>query len=187
MAAPRKLFTDRSANGWIPHNDDLHGVIGKRFGDAGLHDMLVESGVVGPAAISTVVSGKHYNRAVRSHLVVVEALLRLLWRRFESWLAESQVAGNLLVSEEMQRLLTQLRQENFSLEKLQSLKNRLEFKALLQVFTMFCEGRPSSTAQFWLSYINMVQLLTNYIRSLRLADWNLYLACIRRMLPWVFA
>ena len=36
-------------------------VLGKRFGDAGLHDILVESGIVGTSAVHGVLSGKHYN------------------------------------------------------------------------------------------------------------------------------
>ena len=41
--------------------------IGKRFGDAGLADVLVESGIV--ASGSGVIEGRHYNRAVRTHKV----------------------------------------------------------------------------------------------------------------------
>ena len=163
------------------------GVIGKRFGDAGLHDIMVESGVVGPAAIATTLSGKHYNRGIRSHLLVMEALLRLLWRKFESWLSELQGDGASLVSENLRQLLDNLRQGSFSPQQFGELQERLEFKALLRVFTIFCEALPSPTARFWLSYIDMVQLLMNYIRSLRLADWKVYLWCIRQMLPWVFA
>ena len=53
-------------------------VIGKRFGDGGLHDVLVESGIVGPNAVSGVLLGKHYNRAraLRCHKTILEALFR---------------------------------------------------------------------------------------------------------------
>lgn len=43
--------------------------IGKRFGDAGLADILIESGVVGSGSVAGVLEGKHYNRAVRMHKV----------------------------------------------------------------------------------------------------------------------
>ena len=51
-------------------------LIGKRFGDAGLKDLLIEAGVVGPNTIAGVVSCKHYNRAIRASKVAYEALLR---------------------------------------------------------------------------------------------------------------
>ena len=50
-------------------------VIGKRFTDSGLESILVESGVVGPSAVHGVMSGKHYNRALRCHKIVMEALI----------------------------------------------------------------------------------------------------------------
>ena len=43
--------------------------IGKRFGDAGLADVLVESGIVGSGSVAGVIEGRHYNRAVRTHKV----------------------------------------------------------------------------------------------------------------------
>ena len=43
--------------------------IGKRFGEAGLVDILVESGIVGSGSVAGVLEGRHYNRAVRMHKV----------------------------------------------------------------------------------------------------------------------
>ena len=61
-------------------------VIGKRFGDAGLRDLSVESGLIADASIVGVMNGKEYNRAIRLHKLMYEALLRLDWRGFEAWL-----------------------------------------------------------------------------------------------------
>ena len=49
-------------------------VIGKHFTNSGLESILVGSGVVGPSAVHGVMSGKHYNRALRCHQIVMEAL-----------------------------------------------------------------------------------------------------------------
>lgn len=43
--------------------------IGKRFGDAGLVDILMESGIVCPGSIAGVLEGRHYNRAFHTHKV----------------------------------------------------------------------------------------------------------------------
>ena len=43
--------------------------IDKRFGDASLADVLVESGIVGSGSVAGVIEGRHYNRAVRTHKV----------------------------------------------------------------------------------------------------------------------
>ena len=50
------------------------GCIGKHFGDAGLQDVLIESEVVATGSLNGVISGKHYNRAVRSNKLMSDAL-----------------------------------------------------------------------------------------------------------------
>ena len=63
-------------------------VIGKRFGDAELRDLSVESGVIADCSIAGVLDGKKYNRAIRLHKLVYEAPLRLAWSGFEAWLGD---------------------------------------------------------------------------------------------------
>ena len=43
--------------------------IGKRFGDAGLGDVVTESEIVGSGSVAAVLEGRHYNRALRTHKV----------------------------------------------------------------------------------------------------------------------
>ena len=43
--------------------------IGKQFGDAGLPDVLMESGIVASGSVAGVIEGHHYNRAVCTHKV----------------------------------------------------------------------------------------------------------------------
>jgi hypothetical protein len=61
-------------------------VLGKRFGDAGLKDILVESEVVACGSMNALLDGKHYNRAIRAHKLIMEAMLRLKWEYFLTWL-----------------------------------------------------------------------------------------------------
>ena len=46
------------------------GVIGKRFQDGGLRDILIESNIAAEGSIHGVLSGKHYNRSIRSVKIV---------------------------------------------------------------------------------------------------------------------
>ena len=66
------------------------GIIGARFADAGLEDLLIESEVIAQGCITGVFEGKHYNRAVRAHKIVMEALWRLQWKSFGNWLREKE-------------------------------------------------------------------------------------------------
>ena len=45
----------------------------------------------------------------------------------------------------------------------------------------------SLMAQLWSSFIDMVHLLLQFIRSIREGNWKLHLDCIASMLPWMFA
>ena len=61
-------------------------VIGKRFGDAGLRDLIVESNLLGESSVDQMLKGKHYNNAVRVFKYIYEAIKRLLIENFEKWI-----------------------------------------------------------------------------------------------------
>ena len=42
-------------------------------------------------------------------------------------------------------------------------------------------------AKFWESFLNMVQILLDYIKSTRNGNWDLYISSMERMLPWFHA
>ena len=48
--------------------------IGKCFQDSGLEDILIESDIVAPGSMNGVMSGRHYNRSVRAHKLMFDAL-----------------------------------------------------------------------------------------------------------------
>ena len=65
----------------------LLSIIGKRFGQAGLLDLIIESGVIdGEGTASAILNGKAYNRAVRFHKLLFEAMMRLIWEEFLEWI-----------------------------------------------------------------------------------------------------
>lgn len=48
--------------------------IGKIFADAGFQDIMIESNVVAAGSIDGVITGHHYNRSIRAHKLLMEAL-----------------------------------------------------------------------------------------------------------------
>lgn len=58
------------------------GIIGKRFLDAGLRDLAVESEVIAEGSVDRVLNGQLYNRGVRLHKLLYEAVKRLAWKGF---------------------------------------------------------------------------------------------------------
>ena len=66
---------------------NLLSIIGKRFQDAGLRDLCVESGVIAEGSVAAgVMDGLKYNHAIRLHKFVYEALVGLSWKGFLPWL-----------------------------------------------------------------------------------------------------
>ena len=45
----------------------------------------------------------------------------------------------------------------------------------------------SDLSKFWLSYLELCELLLNLIFATRPGNWKLYLACIEEVIPWTFA
>ena len=56
-------------------------VIGKRFADAGLRDIVIEANLLGESSIDQMLKGKHYNNAVR--------ILKYLYKAFERLMIDS--------------------------------------------------------------------------------------------------
>lgn len=158
-------------------------VIGKRFGDAGLRDLLIESRIIGSGSVNGVLGGKHYNRALRTHKIILEALMRLNWQAFVQSNKESLRRPQMLAVE---KALYNVRKGLTSIE-IQTLYDAPEVKDLQRSLEEFNQSSSSKMSEFWQSYIQMVALLLRFIRATREGDWNLHLACIKDMLPWMFA
>ena len=76
--------------------------IGKRFGDAGLQDVLIESGVVASGSVTGVLNGHHYNRSIRSLKLFCEALQKLRWQSFLKTLTKEENEKALELVHDMQ-------------------------------------------------------------------------------------
>ena len=112
-------------------------VLGKRFADAGLRDLLVESGVIASGSVAAVLDGKHYNRGIRAHKIVWEAMSRLRWRQFESFLTNDG-AGCPVDFEKLTAELQNARTEN-SKETFLAVRDSPEMKSLLAAYAGFIE------------------------------------------------
>lgn len=156
-------------------------VIGKRFRDAGLQDIFIESGVVAQNSVNQVVTGHHYNRSLRAHKLVCEALQRI---RFKIFLDEENVIDSKIVESAIEEFCN-----GFSLEHFEMLLCNDQVKNLLLHYKEFIifKSRNNPTFELWSSYIEMVQLLLTFIRATREGNWELHLSAIKSMLPWFFA
>ena len=121
-------------------------IMGKRFADAGLADLLIESGVLGPLTVCSVLSHKHYNRGVHAHKAAMEALFRTLWQKFEVWLNEHDKEAKTCT--DFSILLDILCKGNFKPIIFKELLHCPGFMAWHKAFYHFCSTLQSSLAKF---------------------------------------
>ena len=163
-------------------------IIGKRFQDAGLRDLCTESGVIAEGSIDGVMDGHKYNRAVRLHKLMYEALMRLAWKGFLSWM-EATHMNDMIHLDETLMIIDGLGNE-VSQTSLNTVLENKSCARILEWFKAYCEFLRSGNGNlsaFWMSYLDMVEILLGLIRASREGDWMLHMASIRAMIPWCFA
>ncbi|XP_028411727.1 uncharacterized protein LOC114534480 [Dendronephthya gigantea] len=155
--------------------------ISKIFKDAGLQDIMIESEVVAPGSLKGVLTGKHYNRSIRAHKIIFEAMERLRLQAFEKSLTTTEK----VLLESINRIMEDDPERDNFLD-ISSGNNVTEAKMMYDLFVQKrCEENPLFS--FWSHYIEMVQLLLLYIRATRTTDWSLHLSSLKSMIPWFFA
>ena len=167
---------------------NLLSIIGKRFADAGLRDLAVESGAIAEGSIAAVLEGRQYNRGVRLHKLVYEALLRLAWKSFNSWLEQHHTEDMELMSN-ITKYLEDL-QKNPSSINFETVLQHPACNHVLQLFTDYMDRlrhESGDLAAFWMTYIDLVEILLGLIRASREGNWLLHLHSIKSLIPWCFA
>ena len=159
----------------------LLGVMGMRFGDASLREIAIQSGAVAEGSIEKVLEGKNYNRAVRRQKIVCEALSRTLLDKFEASLPENVMD----VSEQKNTVIENLKL-NLSQEEYQKVVASSEFKnwkELLMAHISDIRNKGSDLEKFWHTYLDLCELLQNNVFATRSGNWELYLSCIKEVIP----
>ena len=142
---------------------------------------MIESEIVAPGSVKGVLSGKHYNRSVRVHKLIYEAMQRMRFEAFEKSLASS--ASNQFDSVGISVL------EDSERESFTEICTSKQVNDAKRAYDTFVEKRSEENPTFalWSKYIDMVQLLLLYIRATRTSNWKLHLSSLRSMIPWFFA
>ena len=155
-------------------------LLGKKYDGSGVEDLLIE---YGRSTASMLLKGKSYNRAVRGHKLLMEALFRLQWKSFIKQNSSREM--NAMNEETVIANIEELRADvQESLERTMD-----EMVTVEQQFSLFKkEARTKSDMfAFWDDYIMMVQLLLQFIRAERIGDWALHLSSTAVMVPHFFA
>lgn len=157
------------------------GTIGKMIGDAGINELLVDANMYSEATVGAILKGKNYNRSIRAHKLLREALGICEWREY---INSGDIDENSTKALYEQAAIVSRNcsdQSNHLKESYDQMVNQVY--AEWGKFTEFRKKleERSHLAKFWLNYMNAVDLLLTFIRAERLRDWKLHLECVKEM------
>ncbi|KAI0222427.1 Phospholipid-transporting ATPase ABCA1 [Lamellibrachia satsuma] len=138
----------------------------------------VESSSEADGSVSGVMDGRKYNRAVRLHKLVYEALIRLAWKRFLSWL-QANHTDDVIDMDETLKTISNLCKDvsQVSLKQvLQNVSSDVPTSCICLKSTLnSCELENGSVLTFWLSYLGIVEILLGVLQASREGHWVLHI------------
>ena len=154
----------------------IFGTLGKLLRGSGFSEIVIEANICASGSLERVLSGKHYNRALRVHKIVMEALERLLLRMFEE-----REDKSLDVS-----LLESLTNEA-SDANLQGVLASDQFLEYFERYQAFKEdvrrGDLGKTARFWIQYIDILQQILMLIKATKENDLESHIGLLHDLCP----
>ena len=115
---------------------------------------------------------------MRLHKLTYEALMRLLVKKFE-------LSVKLVMTPDLEQLKLDPNEEEVT--KVLHNDAFLEWEKQLNAYVNEIKKSGTDLARFWLTYIDLCELLLNLIYATRTGSWNLYLVCIEEVINWAFA
>ena len=167
--------------------ENFMGCIGHLMKNSGIEDIMVYSEMLKRGTANKVISGKDYYKMVRSHSLIAEAMVGLLWKAFEDWLnleTEEELLSS--INNHLHLLSDTLHIKDSAASRQHLVEVKAALSALLPVWDQFI-GTLGATAKYWLLYIDMVMILKRYIRSERAGLWLSHLDEVQNMLPYIVA
>lgn len=143
----------------------------KRFDGSGLQEWLVESGVIESGSCDQALRGKHYKRGMRVYKLAYESMMRkLIMDKKDSFSPDLQYKISCL-------------SEAPDGETLKNIETNTEFISFVESLST----QDSEMANYWTSFLEMVEILLMHNDSLRSQCWENYCNSLRLMQPWLAA
>ena len=125
----------------------------------------MESGVIADRSAAGVLEGRSYKLPIWFHKIMFEALNRLAWNGFQLWIEEHHKAKKPHVNELMKGL-KQLIDSTCEPKFKFVMKSHL-FQEVSHLFLSYSHHLRQSNGKFWMSYVDMIEVLLGLIRANR--------------------
>ena len=150
----------------------------RRVKGSGLEDLAVAAGIVEAGSVDQALKGKHHKRGMRLHKLTYECLVRLLISQAAD---EEQLTPSLISN--INHLKDQVFGSDQYIDTFDHIFTDTDLQHLIKSSIERINSTESPMAQFWLSYLEMVEILYMHYHAMRTQNWEEYLISIRMMLP----
>ncbi len=166
----------------ISHSYGIFSCLGYLITESGGPQIMMECEVLAPGSLNGCLSGRHYNRCKCIHPILDNELHIL---QFTSFLdANGPLSDEFL---ENLRCLNAAPSPSAIVEIVSS----PSFNDLMNKYDKFSQdtrrGIHGATAQYWMMYIDLVELYMLFSRAIRTNDLDLYIYCLAEMVDIMFA
>lgn len=163
--------------------------VGKIWGDGGLRDMLVDSGLYAANSADQMLLGKQFHRSVRGLTLTYEALMCMLLAQFQHWCQENGNFFPQIVWDQLEDAYLSLQSDNHrlrvnSVKELQRVLSQYLIPKLEEFKQQECQTSP--TFAYWIAFLDAVEILLQNIQAERTGDWMMHLHSVYCMLPYFF-
>jgi len=184
------------------NQDELHGVIpceggmhllmsvfagiGYLYGDAGLRNLLTESGVYAPTTVNNILAGKDFDRAMTAFKMIDEALNTRFLINFETWCIENDK----YLDEDVHTVLRNTNDVDNMTDADKDIWNTVASEKIIPLLEEFREEsrQISPTFKLWDEYLTRVsEPLKLFISSTRKPEWTVHQYSKLCLLPLLFA
>lgn len=148
-----------------------------RFKGSGISVVLVDAGAIAEGSVVQPLRVKHVKRGVRCLRLFYETPVHhAIYKRLE----------DSPLSEEVKASLAKPRHLNDA-QELADAHGKLERNAELKdlIDTLFKEYEGAPQAEYWMSFMEMVEVLTQNIHAIRTSNWTEFKSSLKLMLPWM--
>ena len=154
----------------------LFHAIGKFVEESGGPYVLNECNVLAKGSLKGFITGKSYKRSKRLHQLLSVAFEILHFKSYLSNLQNTEEAAEIIKSE-----LDVTKHHAFT----QSYTPSVEFGEIMKGYEQYLDetekGNHGKTAQYWITYVGMIHLYHEFIRSIRVGDIELYTYCLPKI------
>lgn len=151
------------------HKMTFFKALGKFIDGSGVADILVHSEVLAEGLVNGFIDGKHFNRCKRIHLLLSGAIQTL---HFEQFCLENEVH----IEEDLHRI------HDNPIEPNEVLVMSPLLEDVISKYRQYCnvtlKGGDGKTPQFFMQYVELMNVFFRLSRSIRTNDFDLYVDSI---------